>query len=122
MSKMNVFQYAAMCERKFELVLEDIGTYRRKTTFYSDLSIAELYGAKSVIDTFRNVMKHWLNDITYITEFVLCLNHKSWEWHSNGDEAMTAMYIDLYEKAADKVLEHYKDNKEALDYYYEITD
>lgn len=122
MNKQNVFQYAANCEARFEMVLADIGSYTRKTTFYSDLSIAEYYGAKSVIDTYRRVMKEWLNNIEYITEFVLCLNHKSWEWFSRKDQAMVEMYVSLYEKAVKRVLEHYKNNKGALDYYYQITD
>lgn len=120
--KQNVFQYAANCEARFEMVLADLGNYERKTTFYSDLSIAEFYGTESVMDTYRRVMKEWLPNIVYITEFVLCLNHKSWEWHANGDSEMTSLYVDLYRKAVNEVLNHYKGDNEALGYYYQVTD
>lgn len=122
MRGMNVFQYAANCEARFEMVLADLGSYERKTTFYSDLSIAEFYGTESVMDTYRRVMKEWLPNIVYITEFVLCLNHKSWEWHANGDSGMTSLYVDLYRKAVNEVLNHYKGDNEALGYYYQVTD
>lgn len=118
----NVFEYAATCERKFEMALSDCGNYKRKTTFYSDLSIAEWYGAKDVIDTYRRVMKEWLGNIEYITEFVLCLNWKCWEHHGKNNMAMSQIYSELYYKSVDEVLEHYKGNRKALDYYYEVTD
>ena len=118
----NVFEYAATCERKFEMVLADTGGYERKTTFYSDLSIAEYYGAKSVIDTYRRVMNEWLPNIEFITEFVLCLNHKSWEWHANGNDMMAQMYVSLCWKASMSVFEQFKDNDEALGYFYKVTD
>lgn len=122
MNKQNVFEYAATCELGFETMLEDCGSYRRKTTFYSDLSIAEWYGAKDVIDTYRRVMKEWMNNLEYITEFVLCLNWKCWEHHGKGNVPLSKMYSELYYKAEDEVLNHYKDNKSALDYYYRIMD
>lgn len=122
MKNQNVFEYAATCERKFEMALSDCGNYKRKTTFYSDLSIAEWYGAKDVIDTYRRVMKEWLDNIEYITEFVLCLNWKCWEHHGKNNMTMSQMYSELYYKSVDKALEHYKGDRKALDYYYEVTD
>lgn len=119
--EMNVFQYAATCEVNFEANLEMVSDYRRKTTFFSDLSIAEFYSTKDVIDTYRRVMKEWLNNIEYITEFVICLNYKSWEWHYKKKQDMVEFYASLYEKAVDAVVEHYKNDEKALEYFYEIT-
>ena len=56
---MNVFEYSARCERMFENFLNDVGK-ERKTTFFADLSIAECYGVKSVIDTYKNVMRSYM--------------------------------------------------------------
>lgn len=120
--KQNVFQYAATCEANFDANLEVVSDYRRKTTFFSDLSIAEFYGTKEVIDTYRRVMKEWLKNIEYITEFVICLNYKSWEWHYKKRKDMMEFYASLYEKAANAVVEHYKNDKKALEYYYRTTD
>lgn len=42
---MNIFEYAYQNEVMFEKQCAEIG-YKRQTTFYSDLSIAEAYGIK----------------------------------------------------------------------------
>lgn len=119
---MNVFQYANSCERMFEVNLSNVGNYRRRTTFYSDLSIAEYYDKESINDTYNRAMKEWLGNIEYITEFVLCLNWKCWEHHGRGNKDLAALYSELYYKAVDCVLDYYKNDRAALDYYYEITD
>lgn len=116
--KQNVFQYAATCEANFEANLENVGNYKRKTTFYSDLSIAEFFSKNDVLDTYKRVMREWIKDIEYITEFVLCLNYKSWEWHYKNNQDMVNLYVSLYEKASADVVENYKNNEKALKYYY----
>ena len=76
----NVFQYGHAEEKCiFEKQASELG-YERKTTFFSDLSQAEWLGLENVKDTFNNIVKSWLNNYEYFTEFVLCLNWKSWEW------------------------------------------
>lgn len=120
--EMNVFQYANNCVANFEANLANVGNYRRRTTFYSDLSIAEFYGEQSVKETYDRVMNEWLDNIEYITEFVICLNWKCWEHHGKNDMNLSKLYHDLYYDAVDKVLAHYKDDQKALMYYYEITD
>ena len=103
------------------MMREDFG-YESFTTFYEDLTIAELTsGAKGVNDTFKNVCKSWLSNYKYFTEFVMCLNHKSWE-HADTDPALSATYADLYYKAQDKFYAHYKNDEKAKSYYFEITD
>ena len=118
----NVFQYANNCEKIFEANLANVGNYRRRTMFYSDLSIAEWYNEDSVKDTYKRVMKEWIGNIEYITEFILCLNWKCWEHHAKKNESLSLLYHDLYYEAADKVCEHYKNDKKSLEYYYEILD
>lgn len=122
MEQMNVFQYANLCERMFEENLGSLTGYERKTTFYADLSIAEWFGIDSVRETYDRVMKDWIEDVEYITEFVLCLNWKCWEHYYNGNEKLSVLYNDLYRKADEYFLEHYKNDRKAIDYYYEVTD
>ena len=74
----NVFQYAANCEAVFEQFMQSVGK-ERKTTFFSDLSIAECYDETSVIDTYNNVMREWKTDINYMCEWVIALNQKIWQ-------------------------------------------
>ena len=122
MKEMSAYEYANVCTKMFEANLGNVGNYRRRTTFYADLSIAEYYGEANVKDTYNRVMKEWLDNIEYITEFVLCLNWKCWEHHDRDNHGLAVLYHDLYYKAVDEVMEHYKNDQKALLYYYEITD
>ena len=70
---MNIFEYAAANEICFEQFLESVGK-TRKTTFFSDLSIAECYGLSGVTDTYNNVMKYWGESLDFMCEWVIALN------------------------------------------------
>ena len=129
---MNIFQYAAAEEKMWENFLEDLGgNYKRKTTFYADLSIAELYGVKGIKDTYNSVIRNWLSNVEYFSEFVLCLNHKSWEWYDkfqNGEDdkacanagEISRCYAELYEKAKDKAYETF--DEKGQKYLWQILD
>lgn len=114
---MNVFEYAAREEKIFEANFQG----ERKTTFYSDLSIAEFVsGAKGVESTYNDVVKSWLNNVEYFTEFVICLNFKCWEHYDRKQEALSKLYSELYNKANDLAYETFKDDD--LDYYFNMVD
>ena len=120
---MNVFQYAAVNEKMFEDYLASVGDYKRKTTFYSDLSIAELMeGEKGVTDTYKRVLKSWLKSIEYITEFCMCLNIKSWQMYEEKKPKLSKLYADLFYKCKDAIYEHYEGDEKALLYFFETTD
>lgn len=120
---MNVFVYAAACEQMFENYLKEQSGYERKTTFYSDLSIAEaVEGIEGVKDTYKRVMKEWLSDIKYITEFCMALNIKSWQMADEGRNDLGRLYSDLFYKCKDEIYEHYDGNSEALEYFFNTTD
>lgn len=137
---MDVLSYSANEERFWEInFLNEIG-YQRKTTFYSDLSIAEwMGGIKAVRDTYKKVMKSWKGNIKYLTEFVMCLNHKSWEFANDGfmnrttklpsvktkeeQQMWVDLYIELYHQAYDTdIPSMFKENPEDLSYFYQILD
>lgn len=118
----DVFKYAACEEKYFESQLGDFTPYERKTTFYSDLSIAEIYDTKSIQETVDTVLKEWMSNIEYITEFAMCLNYKAWEWSARGFEDLTELYTNLFYEVQDKIYEHYKDDEKSLHYYYSVTD
>lgn len=103
--------------------------YKKLTTFYGDLSIAEWYGKDSVIDTFNNICANWFSDVKFFTEFVICLNIKAWEHYSHADNNMddttesmelSRLYSDLYHKAKDLVYEKWTGDD--IDYFFEVTD
>lgn len=115
----NALVYGACEERVFERMVSECG-YTRKTTFFSDLSIAEWCGAASVRDTYNNVVKSWFNDKVYFTEFVMSLNWKIWEQNARGNEELARVYDELWKKADTLVMEKWTGDD--LSYYLQTTD
>lgn len=114
----NVFQYAANCEMAFESFLQSVGK-ERKTTFFSDLSIAEYYGEPAVMDTYRNVMKSWKTDINYMCEWVIALNQKIWQ-HYETNPKLGKLYYSLWRKTDEYCCVFFKG--EELSQYFEYMD
>lgn len=115
----NALQYGACEERIIENIFAETG-YERKSTFFSDLSIAEWYGIKDVEDTINRVVKSWFDDVEMFTEFVMCVNHKSWEHYQRGNTELARLYSEKFYELQDMVYEKW--DSEAQQYYYRITD
>ena len=115
---MNVFQYAMGMEQCFENFLQSVGK-ERKTTFFSDLSIAECYGINAVKETYRDVMNSWGDDLEFMCEWVISLNQKIWQ-HYNENRELAKVYDDLWRKADNYCREHFKG--EELEKYYDYID
>lgn len=93
--------------------------YECKTTFWMDFSIADHFGIKAVKDTYRRAFKEWKDNTEYLTELVMVLNHKTWQWYERN-ETLAEVYNDLWEKTA-----NYAETNltgEDLDYYFRTTD
>lgn len=103
---MNIFEYVSKCEANFEHFLNSVGK-ERKTTFYADLSIAEYYGVEGVKDTYKNVMNSWGDDLEFMCEWVIALNQKIWQ-HYKTDEAIGRLYDELWRKADEYCMNHFK--------------
>ena len=56
---------------------------------------------------------------TYLTEMVMVLNHKIWQWYKKNI-LLAKLYNQLYDMAAEYAENNLKG--EELDYYYRITD
>lgn len=93
--------------------------YRPRTTFWDDFSIADAFGPPAIRDTFNRAFREWRGNHEYLTEMVLVLNHKCWQWNER-DEVKMVLYRDLYEKANDYALKHLKGDE--LDYYLQTVD
>lgn len=115
---MGVFQYAMSCEAMFERILNECDK-ERKTTFFSDLSIAEWYGINAVKETYRDVMASWGDNLEFMCEWVLSLNHKIWQ-HYKQNKELAKVYDDLWRKADDYCCNHFKG--EDLEKYYSYMD
>ena len=90
-----------------------------KTTFYSDFTIADYYGAYAIEDTYNRAMKAWKNDYEYLTELVMVLNWKIFEWYEKNKDVAN-LYNTLWEKADEYARENLKGKE--LEYFYKTTD
>jgi len=116
---------------------ESIG-YTKKTTFWDDFSIAEVFGKddpnkgiEAVKDTYRRAFDEWKSNAEYITELSLVMNHKCWYFYdvankvsdpqlkSYADE-LSHLYADLYYKVDNWCLDHLKGAD--AEYYFRVTD
>ena len=95
--------------------------YEPKTTYYSDFSIAGPFGISAMEDTFNNAIKHWGDNIEYMTEISMVLNWKTFEHYENNPE-LCEWYTNKYYEHRDWVFNHFDGNDEALNYYIRTTD
>lgn len=93
--------------------------YKPKTTFWQDFSIADKFGLPAVVDTFNRAFNEWKNNVVYITELVLVLNHKIWQFYQT-DKPLSQFYNKAYSQAYDYALDNLKGAE--LDYFYRMTD
>ena len=102
---MGLYEIMAKANRKqaqFSAFMEESG-YETKTTFYMDFSLCDIMPNKAdaisaIKDTYKRAFKAWRDNIDYITEFVMVLNHKIWEWYDK-DAVIAKVYNDLWQEA-----------------------
>lgn len=93
--------------------------YEAKTTFWEDFSIADHFGIDAIKDTFNRAFKEWKGNYIYLTELVLVLNHKIWQWYEKNEE-YAQLYNGLWEKADAYGCNNLKG--EELSYFYRTLD
>ena len=100
--------------------IEELTGYHPVTTFWEDFSIADRFGAKAVEDTFHRAFAEWNTDYIYLTELVLVLNWKLWQWYEDGNEELTTLYDKLWQKADAHAMETLKGDEAS--YFFRVTD
>lgn len=118
---MNIFEYAAANEAAFEKYWSECG-HERKTTFFSDLSIAESGGCAGIQDTYNRIINAWMDNLVFITEFIACLGLKASQWDCLGNSMFSELYAHLFDVARDAFYKHYETDEEAKDYFFRMTD
>lgn len=93
--------------------------YEMKTTFWHDFSIADKFRLDAIQDTYNRALKEWKNDIVYMTELVIVLNHKIWAWFEK-DENFARIYDKLWREADEFIYENF--SEEDIKYYLKISD
>lgn len=93
--------------------------YECQTTFWEDFSIAERFGKSAILDTYERAFEEWKDNYIYLTELVMVLNHKIWQWYEKN-ELVARIYNDLWEKTNEYAWNNLKG--EELSYFYRTTD
>lgn len=91
-----------------------------ETTFWSDYTIAECFGNKAIYETYNRTFNEWKNNLVYITELVIVLNWKCWNWYERKNITRSKIYAELYEKTHDWCLDNLKGKD--LEYYLRQVD
>ena len=102
--------------------------YEPKTTFWNDFSIADMFGLNAIHDTFKRAFNEWKDDVVYVAELALVLNHKGlWyyyaaEQHDNDErlQAVSQTYFAMWEAVDDYAKDHFTGDD--WDYYFKVTD
>lgn len=99
--------------------IEEQTGYKPITTFYTDFSIADKFGIEGIKDTYTRAFNEWKSDYKYLTELVMVLNWKIWEWYKKNDK-IAQVYNDLWEKTEDYAYENLEG--EELSYFTRTID
>lgn len=91
-----------------------------ESTFRDDFTVADKFGEKWILDTFKRAFKHWKNDLVFITELALVLNWKCWEHYDNDNFQLSKIYEKLWFEVDTWCLDNLK--WEDKKYYLERTD
>lgn len=94
--------------------------YEMQTTFWTDFSIADVFGVEAVQDTYDRAIEEWKDHAVYLTELVMVLNHKCWQHYDAGHGSLCKKYEELYYKADTYAMDHLKGDD--LQYYLQTTD
>lgn len=93
--------------------------YELKTTFWTDFSIADRYGIPAIRDTYNRAFEEWKDNYIYLTELVMVLNWKIWQWYENREE-FAEVYNELWEMADMYAMENL--HGEEMNYFIRTTD
>ena len=93
--------------------------YEMTTTFMMDFSIADKFGITAIKDTYKRAFEEWKDSYVYLTELVIVLNLKIWEWYEKNKD-VAKVYNSLWEEADAYACENLKGDE--LSFFYKITD
>lgn len=99
-----------------------------KYTFAQDFAIADWFGVKNVRETYARVKKEWLDDYRAFTEVAIALNLLAWANNQlkrqgiDGRDEFIMLYSEMYHEATDDFYERYREDENAKDYFFEMTD
>jgi len=100
--------------------IEALTGYHPITTFYLDFSIADKFGLEAIKDTYKRAFEEWKTNFRFMTELVMVLNWKCWEWHDSKNIEKSELYGNLYYELDEWCLDNLQGKE--LEYYISTTD
>lgn len=100
--------------------IEALTGYHPITTFYLDFSIADKFGLEAIKDTYKRAFEEWKTNFRFMTELVMVLNWKCWEWHDSKNIEKSELYGNLYYELDEWCLDNLKGKE--LEYYISTID
>lgn len=97
----------------------NINGYETMTTFWGDFSIADKFGTAAIKDTYKRAFNEWKSNYKYLTELVMVLNWKIWQFHEKNDQ-YAEVYNRLWEEADAYACNNLKGDEAA--YFFWTTD
>lgn len=98
---------------------KDLYNYDIITTFGNDFDIADAFGVDAIRDTYNRAFEEWKGNYKYLTELVLILNWKIWQYSGENDE-YAELYDELWRRADTYALDTLKGDE--LNYFWDKTD
>ena len=80
--------------------------YEYFTTFWKDFDIAEVYGEPAIRDTAKRAFAEWKDDVKYLTELVMIINHKCWAFYRKGADKINELYGDMFYGCFDEAIDY----------------
>ena len=102
-----------------KLALERQFNYKFETTFWEEFSISDQYGPDGVVEHYNLVFDQWKDNLKYLTELVLVLNWKIYQWYQ-VDDTLGMTYDDLWKRTDSFAMDTLRG--EDLHYYLSVLD
>ena len=90
-----------------KLALEKEFNYKFETTFWEEFSIADQYGQEGIVEHYNLVFAQWKDNLQYLTELVLVLNWKIYQWYQ-VDDNLGMTYDELWKRTDGYAMETLK--------------
>jgi hypothetical protein len=125
----NLFTYSQGVEKWCRKLYYEMTGNEMSYTFVSDMALEDFTGDTTKVDWIYNkIKKEWLKDYKAFTEVCISINLLAWandklsQQGIDDRDVFTNYYSELYYKARDEFYEYYKNDDEAKDYFFSMTD
>ena len=88
--------------------------------FWKAFDDAEEAGIDTILVIANILFQRWKDSIKELTEFVMVVNHKSWDHYEKDNDELSEVYTELYYKYYEKAIEYLESKKRAEDLSYFI--